>query len=147
MARPSYRGFRGDHLRTLREERGWTQEGLAVRVGVYPTMIGKWERGDMVPAADRLSRLCALLGARPQEFTSVPVTQAGITDLRLWAGLTRAMAAAQSGIPTDRLRRIEHLAVPPTGAELAALARTYAVTPDAVRHAWDRERALVYGAP
>lgn len=144
MPRPTYRGFRGEHLRALREEMGWTQEHLAVRVGVYPTMIGKWERGEVVPAPDRLQRLCTVLCVKPQEFAA-STADAGIVDLRLWAGLTRAQAAEVTQIPRDRLRRIEHLSVRPEGEELSRLGDAYGVAPFEVLAAWqrDHDRAMV----
>lgn len=139
VPRPTYRGFRGEHLRALRERLGLTQEQLAVRLRVYPSMVGKWERGQVVPAPTRMAALAAALHVRPQEFTGLPAAQGSLVDLRLWAGLTRAQAAAAAGISTDRLRRLEHLTVEPGTEEADRLAGVYGVSPDAVRLAWARE--------
>jgi transcriptional regulator with XRE-family HTH domain len=36
-------------IRQLREERGWTQLRLAIRLGVTPVTIYNWERGSSEP--------------------------------------------------------------------------------------------------
>jgi len=141
MPKPAYRGFRAPYLRRLREDRGWTQERLAVEVGVFPTMIGKWESGRIVPEVATIARLAAALGVRPQDFTELGPEQATLTDLRLWAGLSRAQTTARTGISERRLYWFEHGTREPADDVAAALARTYAVTPAVVRRAWERARA------
>lgn len=141
MSRPTYRGWRGAHLRALREARGWNQRQLAIRLGVYPTMVGKWERGEVVPSPHRVTVLAGTFGVRPQEFTEAPVEGATLTDLRLWAGLTRAEAAEAAGLAIDRLLRVEHLTTRPSGAEAARLGELYGVSAQAVTAAWDRQLA------
>ena len=49
------------NLRQRREERGWTQLDLAVRLGVSLSTITKWERGVVVPSEANLYRLMLLL--------------------------------------------------------------------------------------
>lgn len=41
-------------IRQLREERGWTQFELAVKVGVTPATVYNWERGRYEPKATQL---------------------------------------------------------------------------------------------
>lgn len=142
--RPTYRGFRGDLLRKKREEKGWTQHDLAVHMGVFPTMVGKWERAEVVPDSRNISRLAQQLGARPQDFTDVPLAEASLTDLRVWAGLTRDDAAVVAGIARKRLFHLEHLTQTPRPEEAAALAKAYGVEAADVLAAWERDRARAY---
>lgn len=139
VPRPTYRGFRGERLRALREKLGLTQEQLAVRLRVYPSMVGKWERNQVTPAPGRIASLAAALQVRPQEFTDQPPAGGSLVDLRLWAGLTRAQAAAAAGLSLDRLRRLEHLTVEPTAVEADHLGALYGVPAAWVHTAWHRE--------
>lgn len=47
-------------IKELREERGWTQFDLAVKLGVTPTTISAWERGMYEPRASQLRALAGL---------------------------------------------------------------------------------------
>lgn len=56
-------------IRTLREERGWTQLDLAMRLGVRPETISLWERGKHEPRASQFRELARLFGVRMEEIT------------------------------------------------------------------------------
>ncbi len=56
-------------LRQLREERGWTQEQLARRLGVAQGAVSKWERGQRLPSPRRLQALTDLFGVQVSEIT------------------------------------------------------------------------------
>jgi transcriptional regulator with XRE-family HTH domain len=49
-------------IRELREQRGWSQFELAVKVGVTPGAVGKWERGISEPKATQLRSLAEAFG-------------------------------------------------------------------------------------
>ena len=49
-------------IRELREERGWSQFELAVRVGVTPTAVSAWERGAYEPRAGQLRKMALAFG-------------------------------------------------------------------------------------
>ncbi len=49
-------------IRTLREERGWTQLELASRLGVTPVTIYNWERGRTEPRVSQFRQLARLFG-------------------------------------------------------------------------------------
>lgn len=56
-----------DNIKTLRRNRGFTQEELAARLHVTRQTISKWEKGYSVPDAELLSRMAEVL--------EVPVTE------------------------------------------------------------------------
>jgi len=49
-----------ERLKTLRKERGWSQEDLATRLDVSPGSVGNWEIGPYEPHAKTLKKLAAL---------------------------------------------------------------------------------------
>lgn len=48
-------------LKTLRKERGWSQEDLATRLDVSPGSVGNWEIGPYIPHPKTLAKLAAFL--------------------------------------------------------------------------------------
>ncbi len=59
-----------NNLRALREDRGWSQQEVADRVGWHVTTIGKLERGDRELKASQISALSRALQCRPFEILS-----------------------------------------------------------------------------
>ena len=61
-----------ENLKTLRKNKGITQEELAARLNIVRQTISKWEKGQSVPDAEMLAKLteifevpvCQLLGSR-----------------------------------------------------------------------------------
>ena len=49
-------------IRRLREERGWAQLDVAVRLGVNQGVVSKWERGLAVPQRGRQQALAQIFG-------------------------------------------------------------------------------------
>ena len=49
-------------IRELRQERGWAQLDVAVRVGVTASKVSEWERGLVTPSDIYRRRLAALFG-------------------------------------------------------------------------------------
>ena len=49
-------------IRELREAQGWSQFELAVKVGVTPGAVGKWERGVSEPKVTQLRRIAEEFG-------------------------------------------------------------------------------------
>lgn len=58
----------GGRLRTLRKERGWTQEQLARRTNRHWTYIGGLERGERNPTLIVICEVAAALGVSPREL-------------------------------------------------------------------------------
>ena len=52
----------GQHLRELRQDKGWTQEKLADKAGMHFTYVGQIERGLRNPSLVNLERLARALG-------------------------------------------------------------------------------------
>ena len=50
-----------ENIRTLRKNKGFTQEELAVKLNVVRQTVSKWEKGLSVPDAELLSRLAEVL--------------------------------------------------------------------------------------
>lgn len=57
-------------IKSLREAYGWTQFDLAMKVGVTPGTVDKWESGSYVPRATQLRRLAEVFGVR-EDFIDV----------------------------------------------------------------------------
>jgi transcriptional regulator with XRE-family HTH domain len=52
----------GDRIRAVRHERGWTQDELAVAVGVSRSAVAQWETGRSGQLSANLSRIAGVLG-------------------------------------------------------------------------------------
>lgn len=68
-AHPAYDGARlafelGAEVRTLREQRGWTQTQLAERAGMTQSAIARFEAGGTTPTLPVLERIAAALQMR-----------------------------------------------------------------------------------
>ena len=55
-------------IRTLRQEQGWTQFELALRVGVQPQAVYLWESGRRMPQVPQLRKLVQLFGICSDEI-------------------------------------------------------------------------------
>ena len=55
-------------IRALRQERGWTQFELALKVGVHPQAVYLWESGRRTPQVPQLRKLGALFGLCSDEI-------------------------------------------------------------------------------
>ena len=60
-------------IRQLRQERGWTQFELALRVGVQPQAVYLWESGRRTPQVPQLRKLGQLFGLCSDEIALEPV--------------------------------------------------------------------------
>jgi transcriptional regulator with XRE-family HTH domain len=51
-------------IRELRTQHKWTQVELAARLGVTPSTVYNWERGNWEPRAVQLRQMATLFGVR-----------------------------------------------------------------------------------
>ena len=58
-------------LLTLRTKAGWSQEFVARQMDVSRTIIGKWEKGEVIPAADKAVKLARMFGVTVEELMEV----------------------------------------------------------------------------
>lgn len=61
MAKPSIKSRFGSTVRTLREQRGYSQEQLAERAGLHRNYVGGIERGERNVALENIVKLSKAL--------------------------------------------------------------------------------------
>src|SRR5215212_8905818 len=62
-------------IRALRQEQGWTQFELALRVGAQPQAVYLWESGRRTPQVPQLRKLGQLFGICSDEIVLEPVSE------------------------------------------------------------------------
>ena len=55
-------------IRTLRQEQGWTQYELALKVGVHPQAVYLWESGRRTPQVPQMRKLGQIFGLCSDEI-------------------------------------------------------------------------------
>ena len=63
-------------IRALRQEQGWTQFELALRVGVQPQAVYLWESGRRMPQVPQMRKLGELFGICSDEIILEPISEA-----------------------------------------------------------------------
>ena len=63
----------GENLKTLRKQKGFSQEELAARLHVVRQTISKWEKNLSVPDADTLIRLAEILEVSVSELLGAKI--------------------------------------------------------------------------
>lgn len=63
----------GENLKTLRKQKGFSQEELATRLHVVRQTISKWEKNLSVPDADTLIRLVEILEVSVSELLGAKI--------------------------------------------------------------------------
>ena len=66
-----HQGGKMQTIRELREEHGWTQLDLAVKLAVTPSTVYNWERGRNEPTASKLRQMARLFEV-PMESIALP---------------------------------------------------------------------------
>jgi transcriptional regulator with XRE-family HTH domain len=76
----SVRRFLGSRVRTLRVERGWSQEALGERAGLSGKFIGEVERGEKSISVDSLYRVSVAFRVPLRELVDIPASEAGSAE-------------------------------------------------------------------
>lgn len=69
-----------ENLKTLRKQRGFSQEELATRLHVVRQTISKWEKNLSVPDADTLIRLAEILEVPVSELLGEKIENEKVTN-------------------------------------------------------------------
>lgn len=67
-------------IRELRQERGWTQYNLALKVGVHPQAVYLWESGRRTPQVTQMRKLGHLFELCSDEIDLESRAEAGSTE-------------------------------------------------------------------
>lgn len=59
-----------ERIRAARRNLGWTQEQVALKVGITVRSVSGWESGKTVPHVGTLEVLARVLGQEPRRFTA-----------------------------------------------------------------------------
>ena len=71
-----------DNLKTLRKNKGLSQEELAIKLNVVRQTISKWEQGLSVPDAEMLIKLAEVLDTTVSTLLGEKVTESKVDDLK-----------------------------------------------------------------
>ena len=94
----------GENLKTLRKQKGFSQEELATRLHVVRQTISKWEKNLSVPDADTLIRLAEILEVSVSELLGAKIKKENNTTDAFAEQLSRINE--QLAIRNRRSRRI-----------------------------------------
>ena len=78
----------GERLKSLRREKGLTQEYLAEQLQVSRQAVSKWERGEAAPSMEKLLALSRLLETPLERLTETAVPPAGTPAAKGGAGVS-----------------------------------------------------------
>ena len=70
----------GENLKTLRKQKGFSQEELAARLHVVRQTVSKWEKNLSVPDADTLIRLAEILEVSVSELLGAKIENENTTS-------------------------------------------------------------------
>ncbi|MER7049918.1 MULTISPECIES: helix-turn-helix domain-containing protein [Streptomyces] len=98
-------GFRADLLRSKREARGWSCEQLALMASVTPGTVRKAEAGPGNPSPRVVGALAAALSVNVAELA--PTGDLSLRQLRARRGVTQKIVAAEVGVSTGMVSKVE----------------------------------------
>ena len=104
------------YLRIAREERGWSQEELAERVGASAVTISRWANGQTFPSPYYRQKLCEVFDKKPAKLGLVPQHESIIWN----------MPNTRNPFFTGREHLLSFLHERLTTAKMAALTQTQA---------------------
>ena len=72
----NYRLLLANNLKRLLNEKGWSRNELARRMGVTSTIASAWARGDKYPSSENIDKLCQLFGCARVDIMEEPIEAA-----------------------------------------------------------------------
>lgn len=145
-------------LRDQRLRRALTPYDVAERIGVHPTSVLRWERGERLPGPAHITGLARTLEVdtavvtayfdrlrRPEEVTTV--RGLGLRPLRLRAGLPASRIAESVGVPAATVYNWESGRARVPLDHLPGLARALRLEVDALRELLTRPVPAFLPAP
>ncbi|WP_019639979.1 helix-turn-helix domain-containing protein [Paenibacillus fonticola] len=99
----------GERIRTLRKEKGYTQESLSEKSGIHVTYISDIERGERNISMETLEKVISALEVNPVEVFRIE----GIEDIEERADrqeLIEALNSLLSGRRTEEVKLVLRLA-------------------------------------
>jgi DNA-binding XRE family transcriptional regulator len=97
-------------IRQLRQDHGWTQFELALRVGVQPQTVYLWESGRRMPQVPQLRTLGRLFGICSDEILLEAPARAALNVTTADAAAGSASAGARAMVPASHDRHREETA-------------------------------------
>ncbi len=129
---------KGDHIRALREERGYTLQDMAKRANLSLSYLSEIERGSKRPSLKSIDKLAVALNVSKAQLIEGDVAETGISlgdKIRLMRGeknLSLQDLATRAGISLSYLSEIERGTVYPALNTLKRIAEGLGVPPSAV---------------
>ena len=78
----------GDKIQRPRKDRGWSRKHLADMIGVSGPIIGRYERGEMIPSVEVAKKMADSFKVTLDYLVDDPDTIAGIKDKAMLQRLT-----------------------------------------------------------
>ncbi|BAF59252.1 MAG: helix-turn-helix domain-containing protein [Pelotomaculum sp.] len=129
---------RGEQIRALREERGYTLQDLARRTNLSLSYLSEIERGSKRPSLKTIDKLAAALNVAKAQLIKGDVTDSGLSlgdkirMLRAEKNMSLQELAQASGISLSYLSEIERGTVYPALTTLKRIAAGLSVPPAAL---------------
>jgi len=120
--------FNGTKLQMIRSEQGLSSAELAKMIGVKPNIVDSYENGTTNPSVVRLRGLCQALQVETAKLLDITDGHT-LKDLRELALLTSSEAAADLGLSTAKLYRLETGKTKVVADVKARMAKVYGVKP------------------
>lgn len=99
----------GERIRTLRKEKGYTQESLSEKSGIHVTYISDIERGERNISMETLEKVISALEVNPVEVFRIEGIE-GIEERSDKKALMEALASLLAGRQVEEVQMILRLA-------------------------------------
>ncbi|MBE3584743.1 helix-turn-helix domain-containing protein [Desulfofundulus thermocisternus] len=130
--------IKGEKIRALREERGYTLQDLAQRANLSLSYLSEIERGSKRPSLKTIEKLAAALNVPKAQLIEGDVTDSGLSlgdkirILRSEKNLSLQELASRAGISLSYLSEIERGTVYPALSTLKRIAEALEVSPTSI---------------